>query len=64
MMTMVGEIFTENNATAYTGTYFNIGCGKTWTATKTGFLVCIANDIAIAYADNSGTVSLNVKRIE
>lgn len=64
MMALVGEIFSENNTNSYTGFYFKIGCSKTWPATKTGFLICIANDNVIAYGDNSGSVSLTIKRIQ
>lgn len=64
MMVLTGEIFAQNNANNYTGTYFKIGCGRTVTVTKTGFLVCFANDNIIAYGDNSGVVTLTVKRTE
>jgi hypothetical protein len=64
MMVLVGEIFSQNNTSSYTGTYFKIGCSKTWTATRTGFLICFANDNPIAYGDNTGVVTLTIKRTE
>ncbi|HMK03484.1 MAG TPA: M12 family metallopeptidase [Ferruginibacter sp.] len=64
MMTLTGEIFAQNNANIYTGTYFKIGCSRTVTVTKTGFLVCFANDNILTYGDNSGVVTLTVKRLE
>lgn len=64
MMVLTGEIFAQNNSNNYTGTYFKIGCGRTLTATKTGFLVCFANDNILAYGDNSGVVTLTVKRTQ
>ncbi len=64
MMALVGEIFEQNNTNNFTGTYFRIGCGRTWTATKTGYLVCFANDIIAAYNDNTGVVTLTIKRTE
>ena len=64
MMALTGEIFEQNNSNNYTGTYFRIGCGRTVTVAKTGFLVCFANDLIVAYGDNSGVVSLTVKRLE
>jgi Astacin (Peptidase family M12A) len=64
MMALTGEIFAQNNANNYTGTYFKIGCSRTVTMTKTGFLVCFANDNILAYGDNAGVVTLTVKRLE
>jgi hypothetical protein len=64
MMVLTGEIFSQNNTSSYTGTYFKIGCSRTWTATKTGFLVCFANDNPLFYGDNSGVVTLTIKRTE
>jgi len=64
MMVLVGEIFAQNNSNNYTGTYFKIGCGRTLTVSKTGYLVCFANDNMVAYGDNSGVVTLTVKRTE
>ena len=62
VMALTGEIFLQNNSDNYTGTYFKIGCSRTLTGTRTGFLVCFANDIFVAYGDNSGSVSLTVTR--
>jgi hypothetical protein len=65
MMALVGEIFSQNNnPMSYTGTYFRIGTSRTWTATKSGFLVTFANDCLACYGDNSRVVELKVKRIE
>ncbi len=64
MMALTGEIFEQNNSNNYTGTYFKIGCSRTLTMTKQGFLVCFANDNIIAYGDNAGVVTLTVKRTE
>lgn len=65
VMALVGEIFSQNNnPLAYTGTYFRIGTSRTWTATKTGFLVAFANDCLTCYGDNSRLIELTVKRIQ
>jgi astacin len=66
MMALVGEIFEQNNRTSYTGTYFRIGMSRTWTATRSGFLVAFANDCLAwpFYEDNSRVVTLTVKRLE
>jgi hypothetical protein len=65
MMALVGEIFTMNNESSYTGSYFKIGCGPvTLTMPKTGYLVCFANDMILAYGDNSRVVTLTVKRTQ
>lgn len=64
VMALTGEIFEQNNSNNYTGTYFKIGCSRTLSMTKTGFLICFANDIGIAYGDNSGIVTLTIKRTE
>jgi hypothetical protein len=65
MMALVGEIFSQNNnPLAYTGTYFRIGTSRTWTATKTGFLVALANDCMTCYGDNSRIVELTVRRTQ
>ena len=65
MMALVGEIFDRNNdPLAYSGTYFRIGTSRIWTATKTGFLVGIANDCMVCYGDNAWKVTVKVERIE
>lgn len=65
MMALTGEIFEQNNKDHYTGTYFKIGCDKTWTATRSGYLICFANDTLLnGYGDNSGIVTLTTKRIQ
>lgn len=64
VMALTGEICLKINADNYTGTYFKIGCSRTLTVAKTGFLVCFANDILLAYGDNSGVVTLTVTRTQ
>ncbi|MBN8688062.1 MAG: hypothetical protein J0M10_13640 [Chitinophagales bacterium] len=64
MMTLVGEIFRDFNNTSYTGTHFKIGTSRTYTAAISGYLMCHANDVLIGYGDNTGQVSMTVKRIE
>jgi len=64
MMVLVGEIFSQNNTSSYTGTYFKIGCSKTVTASKTGYLICFANDNPLFYGDNAAVVTLTIKRTE
>lgn len=65
MMALVGEIFSKNNdALSYTGTYFKIGTSKTWTATKTGFFMGMANDCLGCYGDNSKKVTVKIERVE
>jgi astacin len=65
VMALVGEIFGQaTNPLSYTGTYFRIGTSKTWTATKSGFLVTFANDCLPCYGDNSRVVTLTIRRIE
>ena len=67
MMALVGEVFQQNNALSYTGTHFGIGLSQTWRATRSGFLVAFANDCLFPlpfYGDNSGLVTLTVKRLE
>lgn len=64
MMTLVGEIFNDNgNVMSYAGTHFKIGTSRTWTVSRSGFLVCHANDGIAFYGDNSGKVCLKIKRI-
>lgn len=63
MMVLTGEIF-DKLTSDYSGTYFKIGCSKTYTATKSGFLVVFANDMLGFYGDNSRLVTLHIKRIE
>jgi hypothetical protein len=43
---------------------FKIGISlKGFTATQTGELCCFANDVSIMYWNNSGSISLTVKRV-
>lgn len=64
MMTLVGEIFRDLNNTSYTGTHFKIGTSRTYTAAISGYLMCHANDVLIGYGDNTGLVTLTVKRLK
>ncbi len=64
MMTLVGEIFRDLNNTSYTGTHFKIGTSRTYTAAISGYLMCHANDVLVGYGDNTGQVSMTVKRLE
>lgn len=64
MMTLVGEIFRDFSNTSYTGTHFKIGTSRTYTAAVSGFLMCHANDVLIGYGDNTGQVTMTVKRLK
>lgn len=64
MMTLVGEIFRDLNNTSYTGTHFKIGTSRTYTAAISGYLMCHANDVLIGYGDNTGLVTMTVKRLK
>jgi hypothetical protein len=65
MMALTGEIFEQNNKDHYTGTYFEIGCSRTLTVTRSGFLVCFGNDTLLnGYDDNSRVVALTIKRTQ
>jgi hypothetical protein len=64
-MALVGEIWSVDDApNTYTGTAFLIGMGRTWTASRSGFLAAIANDCPtiLCYSDNSRVVTLTIKR--
>lgn len=64
MLQLVGEIFHQNmNSLTYAGVHFGIGTSKLWDVSLTGFLVCHANDGLIFYGDNSGHVTVTIKRI-
>lgn len=64
MMTLVGEIFNDNgNVMSYAGTHFKIGTSCKWTVSRSGFLVCHANDGVAFYGDNTGKVCLKIKRV-
>ena len=64
MMTLVGELFSKDEITAYKNIHFKIGTSKTYTATTDGYLNCFANDILTGYGDNSGSISVTIKRTE
>lgn len=63
MMTLVGEIFQNDNATSYQNNHFKIGTSRTYTAEVSGFLVCHGNDNLAFYGDNSGDMRLIIERL-
>ena len=63
MMTLVGEIFRENNGVSYQNNHFKIGTSRNYTAEVTGFLICHGNDNIAFYGDNTGSVNLTVERL-
>ena len=65
MMRLIGERFTHPNALSFIGgSGFSIGRTLTHTAAGHGFLCLYANDTIAAYGDNSGSISVTIKRIE
>lgn len=67
MMRLIGERFTHPNSSALNfigGSGFSIGRSLTHTASGHGFLNLYANDVLGAYADNSGSIAVTIKRIE
>jgi hypothetical protein len=63
MMTLVGELYSQNNnGLSYTGIHFKVGTSATYAATSDGFLGFFANDIITGYGDNTGIVTLTIKR--
>jgi hypothetical protein len=67
MMRLIGERFTHPNSSPLNfigGSGFSIGRTLTHTASGHGFLNLYANDIITAYADNSGSIAVTIKRIE
>jgi len=67
MMRLIGERFTHPNSSALNfigGSGFSIGRSLTHTASGHGFLNLYANDVITAYADNSGSIAVTIKRIE
>ena len=64
MMALVGELFSDNEITAYKNIHFRIGTSRTYTATSNGYLNCFANDIITGYGDNSGSISVTIKRTQ
>lgn len=63
-MALVGALYTYEDKYSYTGKSFLIAKGRTWKATKTGFLAAFANDCEDCYRDNSRVVTLTIKRVE
>lgn len=64
MMSLVGELFSNNNVTAYKNIHFRIGTSRTYTASSDGYLNCFANDILTGYGDNSESVTVTIKRTQ
>lgn len=67
MMRLIGERFTRPNSSPLHfigGSGFSIGRTLTHTASGHGFLNLYANDVMGAYADNSGSIAVTIKRIE
>ncbi len=66
MMRLVGERFTHPSASNplnfIGGSGFSIGTSKSYTAPGHGFLNLFANDTITSYGDNSGSISVTVKR--
>lgn len=65
MMALVGERFTHPNSNPLNfigGSGFTIGTSKSYTAPGHGFLNLFANDIITGYGDNSGSITVTVKR--
>lgn len=65
MMELTGELFSKNgDGMSYLQTHFRIGTSRTWTATRSGYLACFANDNLLFYGDNSGNVNVTIRRLE
>ena len=66
MMRLIGERFTHPTASNplnfVAGSGFSIGTFRTLTAPGHGFLNLYANDIIAGYGDNSGSITVTVKR--
>jgi hypothetical protein len=65
MMQLMGEVFKTNNDvfTLIDGSGFSIGTSRDYTATRNGYLVLFGNDNIIAYGDNSGSISVTIRRV-
>jgi hypothetical protein len=66
MMRLIGERFNHNGSVLsfIGGSGFSIGASATITAGGFGFLNLYANDILAGYGDNSGSVSVTIRRIQ
>lgn len=64
-MALVVEFFSsDRNPAAYMQRKLLVGMGpREWTASLTGYMVALANDCLVCYADNSRVVTLTIKRI-
>lgn len=63
MMALVGEIFAQNSPGPSAIDWYKLGLHRTLTLDETGYLIAFANDCLLCYGDNSGVVTLTVKRI-
>ena len=65
MMCLVGERFRHNGdvLSFISGSGFKIGTSRTYTATAGGYLNLFANDNLLFYGDNSGQVTVKIKRV-
>jgi hypothetical protein len=65
MMQLMGEIFKKNNDTGtfIEGSGFSIGTSRDYTASSNGYLVLYGNDNIIAYGDNSGSITVSIRRV-
>lgn len=66
MMSLVGERFRHNGdvLSFISGSGFKIGTSRTYTATAGGYLNLFANDNLLAYGDNTGRVTVKIKRVQ
>jgi hypothetical protein len=66
MMRLVGERFNHNGdvLSFVGGSGFSIGTSNTLTAGGFGFLNLYANDVITGYGDNSGSVTVTIRRIQ
>lgn len=67
MMALIGERFKKNGGDALefiNGSGFKIGTLLTQTAPGHGFLKLFANDALLAYGDNTGQVTLTIRRVQ
>jgi len=65
MMRLCGERFAHNSGPAgfISNSQISIGAARTFTSSGHGFLNLYANDNLAAYGDNSGQVSVTVRRV-
>lgn len=65
MMRLMGELFLRNNdiGTFIEGSGFSIGTSRDYTASTNGYLILYGNDNIAAYIDNSGSLTVTIKRV-